>query len=201
MPKRKNPKFSKKDQKNLNKLVRDNAAEQRVFNDNTILGAIAAGGTVQSMCNTIQGIDNEHRLGDSIANCSWDVNYTIVGTVNDSYARVIFFQDHDNIGTAPVTADLLTTAKVVSTFDSENVTAKRFRILYDRIHHISVGTETELHSVMHKRFKVKRINYTGAAANSESSDSVYCLVIKTDAVAGSVGVATIDLDFQLKFNP
>lgn len=198
---KKNPKFSKMDQKNLNTLVRANRANQHYFNDNSILGAIAVGGTVQSMCNIIQGDNIENRTGDTIGNCHWDVNYTLVGTVNDSFARVIFFQDHDNIGTAPAVADLLAVAKVSSSYDVENLDAKRWRIFYDKTHKLSVGAESELQVVQHKKFSCKRISYTGAPVGSEGADSVYCLVIRTDATVANVGVAYIDMDFTLKFNP
>lgn len=204
---KRNPKFSKTDQKNLNKLVQANRGNRHYFNDNTILGAIAVGGTVQSMCNVIQaqaaqvGVNIENRIGDTITNCEWDVNYTLVGTVNDSFARVIFFQDHDNIGTPPAVTDLLAVAKVSSSFDVENLDAKRWRIFYDRTHALLTATDNQAQSVHHKKFRCKRISYTGAGSGNEGADSVYCLVIRTDCVTAAVGVANIDLDFTLKFNP
>lgn len=109
---------------------------ERKFIDTSIAATLGNTGAVTRITDIAGGSAYNQRAGLSVKATSlflrgsFICNNSIVGSLAQR-ARCVVFEDMDNTGTAPTTADVLESVAVNSPLNHTN--GKRFKILYDRV--------------------------------------------------------------------
>jgi len=151
------------------------------------------GGTVGPITQQIiQGDNVNQRSGDVISPIKLELNLSMLGGVGStqSFHRFIVFQDMLNTGVAPVIADVLDGGAYNSTYAITNRQQRRFKILYDKMHGVVSGSNSNATHVQLKLKPAKRIYYNGltsvTSANGKGSIWFLCM---TDSI--TVATATV----------
>lgn len=177
----------KKVSRALRKIQRNDAPELKVINTSPALSATMTNtGSVFLMNFIAQGTDQGQRISNKIRVKYIQFNYSIQMAVAGVVAncRVLIVKDTDQLGTAPVGADILgATGAVSAPLSDLNVTnhiTKRFHVLYDKLHSLSTAGDSNEGRLC--RVKVNDFCYYSAnTAGSALRNAIYALFI-TDQV-------------------
>lgn len=171
----------------VRKIQRNDAPELKVINTSPALSATMTNtGSVFLMNFIAQGTDQGQRISNKIRVRYIQFNYSIQMAVAGVVAncRVLIVKDTDQLGTAPVGADILgATGAVSAPLSDLNVTnhiTKRFHVLYDKLHSLSTAGDSNEGRLC--RVKVNDFCYYYAnTAGSALRNAIYALFI-TDQV-------------------
>lgn len=156
--------------------------EDKVFSQ-ALTGTFSLAGVTNYVSAIAQGDGLGDRAGNVIRPKSLEFRVTIIDTVS-SFSRVIFFQDNENVGTAPTVANVLQTALPNSTLLAESLSLRRFKILYDIM--CPLSSAGDLTRFYHRVLPVKgAIHFSGTGATSASGgkNAIYVLLISTTNTA------------------
>jgi hypothetical protein len=167
-----------------------NARREKKYNDNSYSGTLSNSGAVSPWTEVVsQGDSSSTRDGAQIELVMLKLFYRLIysGT-GTNIARIIVFIDTMNEGVMPSVTDILTSASVSSNYTRDVEIVKRYHILYDQAHSLTVNATTES-IIKYQKIRCRRIvsyNGTTAATGSNGKNSVWTLRI-TDNVGTNVG--------------
>jgi hypothetical protein len=158
-----------------------NARREKKYNDNAYSGTLTNSGVVSPWTEVVaQGDSSSTRDGAQIELVMLKLQYRLANTASGTYiARIIVFCDTMNEGVMPAVTDILTTATVSSNYTRDVEIVKRYHILYDQSHSLTVGATTES-IIKYQKIRCRRIvsyNGTTAATGSNGKNSVWTLRI------------------------
>lgn len=185
-------------EKKVNRIQKATNAQMHMMNNTITDATLDVAGVVFYMSTIAQGDDDADRSGAAIANCRLDFRYTMATTA-DTFCRIIVFQDNNLDATAPLVLDVLQTATIDSQYNVPNTVNKRFNIIYDVLHKLVNGTETDLQTTFKAiRRKLNNIHFTGndALAASSSKGGLWCI-----AVPAVDEVVSFTMPYSIHFQP
>jgi hypothetical protein len=158
-----------------------NARREKKYNDNSYSGSLTTSGAVSPWTEVVaQGDSSTTRDGAQIELIMLKLYYTLsISTTATGVARIIVFIDTMNEGVNPTVTDILTSASVSSNYTREVEVVKRYHILYDQSHSLTVNATTES-IIKYQKIRCRRIisyNGTTAATGSNGKNSVWTLRI------------------------
>jgi hypothetical protein len=158
-----------------------NARREKKYNDNAYNGNLTTAGAVSPWTEVVfQGDSSTTRDGAQIELIMLKLYYTLsLVTTATGVARIIVFIDTMNEGVMPSVTDILTSASVSSNYTREVEVVKRYHILYDQSHSMTVNATTES-IIKYQKIRCRRIvsyNGTTAATGSNGKNSVWTLRI------------------------
>lgn len=128
--------------------------------------AVASGGVGADLINLAQGTSNSTREADSIKVTSVFLNYYISmnGSATDTTVRVLLVQDKQPNGAGSTLAGILEFPSITENIVSPlNLAGKyRFRVLYDKIHRMSINGNRTVGGKKYKKLQMK-VRYDGNA--------------------------------------
>jgi hypothetical protein len=162
-----------------------NARREKKYNDNAYSGTLTTSGSVSFWTENIaQGDSSSTRDGAQIELIMLKLYYSFtLATTLTATARIIVFIDTMNEGTVPVVTDILTSASVSSNYTRDVEIVKRYHILYDQSHSLTLGATTST-IIKYQKIRCRRIlsyNGTTVAAGSNGKNAVFTLRITNES--------------------
>lgn len=158
--------------------------ERKYIDYNQAPAQITTTGTVLLLSGANQGTDYNQRDGLSAKMVSLNCRYTCelpsgFASPEGQYIRLIWFIDQET-GT-PAVSDVLETTSIVSPLNHLN--GKRFSILYDKVHFLSIAGQTGIQRSMFKRMQ-SHLKWSNATTGLKEGH-VYVLLLSDASTAGT----------------
>jgi hypothetical protein len=156
-------------------------------------GVVGTAGSVVYLSSIAQGDSLGDRAGNAIRPSLLDIRFSYID-VASGFARVIVFQDSENVGTIPTVAQVLTSASWNAVPDPTQIAMRRYKFLYD--HTFPLSAVGDLTGFEHRKIKMKGpIHFvsSGGTSTSGGRNALFLLVI------ASTVTASVDIKSNLHY--
>ncbi len=184
-----------KDIKTLKQMVK---TSNKIF-DKTIISVVTDSATVVNLSDISQGDDQDNREGNRIRLLHLLMRYSVQSNAasNVSALRVMILIDNEQDGVLPTPTQVL---QVAGDYLSplNRTSFGRFKVLYDRVHNVNIGTNNEF--INAKVFKKLNKNcFYEAASGADTSSrkgNIYLMLLSNEPTNGP----TFDAAWRFAFN-